>query len=241
MDYKKIVFFGIVESHSQESRIQYLKRKYKDAEGKHYTVNEFFNGCINAINLYESEISSEIWFWRKDHTDMLKRWEGNNHDPNRKQNAIKKLKEELSKLDVKTYKIKVELSNNNNEIKKTRGYVSNNDLNTMRNSIEEVRSNLEPKKKNKPKPTDIEPLNFELNQSEVIYLFDILQEAGFLYPPKFQDGSYYRKLETYFSAKKTPIKDAEQKRNKFTGDNKPLSTAENIREKLIEAIQKIPY
>ena len=203
MDYKRIIFFGIVESHSQENRIQYLKRKYKDAEGEHYTVSEFFNGCINAINLYESEISNEIWYWRKDHTDMLKRWEDNNHDAIRKQNAIKKLSEKLSKLDVKTYNIKVELSKTNNEIKKTTGYISNNDLNTMRKSIEEVRSNLEPKKETKT--SIIEPLDFNLNQTDIVHFFDLLADAGVIKEPSDSihktPGGFYGKLSQYFTAK----------------------------------------
>ena len=63
------------------------------------------------------------------------------------------------------------------------------------------------------------------------------QKAGFLKLPKFHDGSYYRKLEAYFTANKTPIKDAEQKRNKFI--DKPLSNSENIKSKLIEALKKM--
>lgn len=83
---------------------------------------------------------------------------------------------------------------------------------------------------------DYPPLDFDLNQQEVIWLFDILQEAGFIKEPKFHDGSYYRKIETFFTANGKEIKHPEQKRNKYLENG--ISTSDALIERLKTALEK---
>lgn len=262
MDYKKIVCFGFIESISQDRIVQYLNRMYKSAEKDYYTVSEFFDGCTNTIDLLEKIIHDNFPTWQKDKANLLKEWqevifykdhEGTiiNHSKDElRKRTIKELQAEL-KNNKDTYKMLFTFKKNNiDNIKdqgfiraikkdenKTKIYISIEDLNTMKKSIEEVRSNLEPKKKKQDKSTNIEPLNFELKANEVVYLFDILQEAGFLLKPKFHEGSYYKKLETLFTANKKPINNATSARDNYLKND--LKNKQIIKDKLIKALEKL--
>lgn len=91
-----------------------------------------------------------------------------------------------------------------------RGNLYASNIDAILFALGEAKNQLDPHKmKNK---TQIEPLDFDLNQSEVIYLFDILITANLLKTPKAHEGSYWRKLETYFTASGKSIRDAEQKK-----------------------------
>lgn len=212
MNYNKIVSEGFMNPSTSKNLKVYFIRQYKNAKNEHYSLDEFFDGCLNEIQLIEDDI--EFQFQERNGRLAL---------------ALDKAEFEKSSKGIETIK----------EAMKSlkRDYFSRFNINYsqsqyIKKQIQEAMLTLQPKKNTKR--SNIEPLNFELNQSEVIYLFDILQAAGFLKQPILHDGSYYRKLETYFTASKIPIKDSEQKRQKYL--DKPLKTS--IKNDLIRALEK---
>jgi len=239
MNYKEIIKEGFTNPVSRKNIEDYFLRHYKIAEQNNYSINEFFDGCFEVINKFEEKFNDSylkekknLIYSIKDNKDRLKNWKHNkiSNIPPTTQEFIDGQENKLNTLNKETFTVTMH--------DKTHGRRSlkHGDIEEMKSTINNVKISLQ-SKKNK-KPSNIEPLNFELNQSEVIFLFDILQEAGFLNKPKFHDGSYYRKLESYFLADKKPIKDAEQKRNKYLEN--PLSTTKSIKKRLIEAVNKMP-
>jgi len=238
MNYKAIVFIGFNEPLSKKNIKDYFKRHYENAKKENYSLDEFFDGCMDAVKTFEGYFD-DMYTKQK---FQLEHYLENNANPNSEliihDDVLKRLQDELKNL--KKEDLEISANNHINPYKdyKIKGLITYSELEHWKTTIEDVRLSLQPKKIKKP--SNIEPLNFELKQAEVIYLFDILQVAGFIFEPKYHDGSYYRKLEAYFTADKLPIKDAEQKRNKFK-QGVPLSSAENIKAKLIDAIKKMPY
>ena len=229
MDCKAIVFDGYVNPSSWNNLKDYFIRQYKNAQkNENYSINEFFDECIEEVVVIEDVFTKKVIDEKKELLQVLEyQIKVNDND------GIKRVKGRLKEVKREEFTVNLNSYFDN----KYKGTLYYEDLQYLKKTIEEARLSFQPK--GKAKPTNIEPLNFDLNQSEVIYLFDILQEATFLLNPSAHSGSYYRKLEKYFTANKTHIKDAEQKRNKFL--EKPLSSSQIIKEKLLEAIKKMPY
>ena len=101
--------------------------------------------------------------------------------------------------------------------------------------INEVRNQHEPKKE-----SELSPINFELHANEIVYLFDILIQAGFIKEPlkTKKEGSYYKKMETYFTSKNNKMKNLEQVRSKNI-NTKPPSNSEGLKQALIDSINKM--
>ena len=178
MNYNKIVLKGILEKNSEENLKHYFRRQYKIALEKHYTLEEFFEGCIVTAEYFNDYLEttdekrkhfSEESFVDSD-SEFFETW-------------MRHIKTEDT--------LFIALSEKRDWVK----------------IIKEVKEEFEPKKKTR-KSTNITPLDFELKASEIVYLFEILQRANFLVLPKFHDDSYYQKLETFFTAYKKPIKNA---------------------------------
>ena len=238
MNYKKLIFVSIIDTYSEENKKEFFVRNFRNAEKQNYTIDEFFNGCKNTLNdYYLNIIDKQLPTKKIGIKNRLKEWqELENYDnPELREAKLNQLQNELNSFNINTAKIKFEEYINDNSSSRTVKFLCKNDfINTLK-ALEEAKEDLQPKKK-KAKPTVTNKLNFELNQSEVIYLFDILIDAGFIMNARDYEGRYYEKLETLFTANKKPINDAGQKRNKFIKDQ-PLKNAENIKARLIEAIK----
>ena len=233
MNYQRIIFAGFTDLFDQKTLVHYYTRAFKNAEKENYSIEEFFYGCEKAVNSYTKMIESRIPDIKKGLENRLEEWENTRdyHNQELKDSRITSLKEHINNFDEGFEKVKIKdyiEDNSKNQVEKK---LCKDDFNKVIKALEEVRQQLEPKK-----PTDIAPLNFNLKANELIYLFDILQDAGFLNIPIKHDGSYYKKIETLFTANKHPINNASQTRDKNLRKS-PLNS-ENIKENLIKAAKR---
>lgn len=124
------------------------------------------------------------------------------------------------------------------------------DENLFFNEVEYEREKLEVDKILKyleqGKMTDIKknftPLDFNLKPTEVVYLFDVLVQAGFIEEPEKYIGSYWNTLELLFTGKGNPLKNPRNIRNKYLNasiEGKP-ARADYIKSALIKALNKMP-
>ena len=65
MDYFEIVLQGYFNDNNREYLSQYFFREYKKAEKEYYEVNEFFDGCLKATEIFEKEINDRIFKLKK--------------------------------------------------------------------------------------------------------------------------------------------------------------------------------
>lgn len=83
---------------------------------------------------------------------------------------------------------------------------------------------------------NIEPLDFDLNQSEVIFLFNLLMEANLLKVPEAHNGSYWQKLSTYFTARGKKINNPRQLNYKLEERGGYPSQYKDIIDRLINCL-----
>ena len=81
-------------------------------------------------------------------------------------------------------------------------------LKLIRNQIEEAKQII--LSKNNSKPYNLEPLDFNLNQTDLVHFFDLLVDADIIKEPtneahKKTKGGFFGKLSKYFTAKGKPI------------------------------------
>lgn len=240
-DYFKIVMDGYSNPNTRRNLDSYFFRQFKLAEKENFSFEEFFEGCEDVIYHLHQKMQKSMYKRQHDLAIILgwrkngKRGDRDTPKPLTEQDhkEIKEIRKEYDSLSTKNFPVNLYQYTNN----RYQGQLYQADLDVLSVAILKTKNKIQPQKLMPQKP-NILPIDFDLNQSELIYLFDILQEAGFLKKPKFQEGSYYRKIEAFFTAKGVTLKDAEQKRNKIL--DKGLSTSEEIKKALLEAIKIMP-
>ncbi|WP_299713797.1 hypothetical protein [uncultured Tenacibaculum sp.] len=75
MDYFDIVLAGYANENTKKHLTNYFTRKYKKAKNNHYTIEEFFDGCLSVLDEIEKQISiskmnrlkelETILYWKK--------------------------------------------------------------------------------------------------------------------------------------------------------------------------------
>tara|TARA_B110001450_G_scaffold249026_1_gene265892 strand:+ start:1002 stop:1724 length:723 start_codon:yes stop_codon:yes gene_type:complete len=239
MNYKKLIFVSIIDTYSEENKKEFFVRNFRNAEKQNYTIDEFFNGCKNIIDSYYLNIiNKRLPIEKAGLTNRIKEWQEleDYHNPKTREAKLNDYQNKLNSFNTNTTKIKFEEYINDNSSNRTVKFLCKNDfINTLK-ALEEAKEELQPKKK-KTKTKNIEPLNFELNANEVVYLFDILQDAGFLARPGHHEGSYYSKLETLFTAKNKSINHATSHRENYLKGG--LRSSKEIKSKLIDALNKL--
>lgn len=211
MNYQRIIFAGFTDLFDQKTLVHYYTRAFKNAEKENYSIEEFFYGCEKAANSYTKMIESRIPDIKKGLENRLEEWENTRdyHNQELKDFRITSLKEHINNFDEGFEKVKFKdyiEDNSKNQVEKK---LCKDDFNKVIKALEEVRQQLEPKKKTR-KPTDIAPLNFNLNQTDIIHFFDLLVDSDIIKEPnsvvhRGTKGGFYGKLSNYFTAKGKPI------------------------------------
>lgn len=219
MNYKAIVFDGFINPISWKNLNAYFKRQYENAKKEeNYSVDEFFSGCIEIVNDVDSI------FWRLlmgKKTELLK--EG--------------LKDEfhLAKKEDLTLDFAAEPYFDN----KYKGNFYYNQLKYIETTIEDVKLSLQPK--NDDVPSKIEPLDFNLNQTDVVHFFALLVEAGVIKEPRDEThktrGGFYGKIAQYFTAKGKKINYKSAKTTITNKKNKALFSYSESYYKLLKDLQ----
>lgn len=220
------ILFGFIKEVNRNNLDSYFKREYEKWKNENYSIREFFDYCFLAIKdfeEYKNLSASDKQFLN----DNLEKYSFNKNPFSDKYNINQKKslpenKEHLVNFFKSIEKEKLEQFKALEKI-------------DIRKHLDEIRVGF--KEKNTTSTNDLIPLNFNLRQNEVVKLFEILIEAGLIDAPKFQDGSYYKKLETFFTASNKPIKNARKVNN--NNISTPDINFQSLRNKLLKTIETI--
>lgn len=209
MNYKAIIFDGFLTPSSSKNLEGYFKRQFLDAEKEHYSNIEFFDGCMDVILYLEERIEASYYKRKNDLYLMLDmRKQGirksseipkplTDNDIAR----IKDFEEEIRTISREQFPENLFTPYFEHKYKKN---IYWSELQHIKNTIKEAKLNGEPKEK--PKSEIIEPLDFNLNQTDIVHFFDLLVDADIIKEPinevhKNTKGVFYGKLSKYFTAK----------------------------------------
>jgi len=233
MNYKAIVFIGFNEPSSKKNIKDYFKRQYENAKKENYSLDEFFDGCMDAVRKFEGFFDDRFtehknqFFQKFDYETELNRIKA---DPNR-DDVMKKWSVELRNLEKKKESLSINAANVINPYKdyNLKGLIKYSDLEQWKTTIEDVKLSLQ--SKNDDVPSKIEPLDFNLTMTNVVHFFDLLVDADIMREPSHDahnsKGGFYGKLSQYFTAKGKSINSDSAKQVKFNKGHNELDYSES--------------
>lgn len=228
MNYKEIIFDGYLTPSSSKNLEGYFKRQFLNAEKRHYSNVEFFDGCMDVIQHLEERIEASYYKRKNDlylMLDMRKQGiitSSDNPKPLTDDDMIKikDFEEEIRTISREQFPENLFTPYFEHKYK---GDIYWSELQHIKNTINEAKLNGGPKEK--PKSEIIEPLDFNLNQTDIVHFFDLLVDADIIKEPinevhKSTKGGFYGKLSKYFTAKGRNINRNSAKQVKSNKDMK---------------------
>ena len=215
MDYKKIVFEGYLNPVTNKYLKDYFIRQFRHAEKDNYSLDEFFDGCLNVITSFEEQIDFR-YYERMNHLYMIQSKE----EENEEDEALKITEIEIKNLNKDQFPEKVYFASSIN--------INYSELQTIRTIINEAFVSLQPSDNS----IIFDPLDFNLNQTDIVHFFDLLVDADIIKEPldevhKQTKGGFYGKLSKYFTAKGRAINpnSAKQVKTNKNYKNTPYSNS----------------
>ena len=227
MDYKEIILDGFFNTKTKTQLKEYFIRQYKKAEKEEqYSIEEFFKGCMFQVweirfvmtKLFERYKSQKI-------QELELRKNGINANSSNpiqlEQGKFKDGVKFFEGMDMEFFAADFSKYYPNKHGK----YLKNSQLKYIENNLDQAKLSLQPKVE--PQPSFIEPLDFNLNQTDTVHFFDLLVDAGVMEEPSGDvhrtTGGFYGKLSQYFTAKGKPINSNSAKTTKYNKEVRNLS------------------
>lgn len=210
INYTKIIIDGWMNPQTKKHLYQYFKRQCKKAIEDGYSEIEFFDGCQSSLRA----------IYDKMEFDFLDR-----------QNKLF-----MAGMDKEAEKLTIE-DTPLNLLNLTKGrFVGNlyaSDLKEITGHLTIAYNQI---KKPIKKPKEIQPLDFNLNQTDLVHFFDLLVDADIIKEPidaaHKDTGGFYQKLADYFTAKGKKINPKSAKSTKTNKENKGTSYSQSYYETL---------
>ncbi|MGV3599320.1 MAG: hypothetical protein ACO1PI_15770 [Bacteroidota bacterium] len=141
MEYLKIVLEGYINPNTINSLSNYFFREFKKAEKEYYDINEFFEGCLGIVRIFEDNLQNRL-YKRKNELYLMKGLAEDGElnypetDPNlsikqRRENSIKYAKEELERIKIDDFYLNLSLITKGQYI----GQMSNNQITFISSEI----------------------------------------------------------------------------------------------------------
>ena len=139
MDYLQIIIEGYFKKSTHKILDKYVIRKYKEAREKHFSYDEFFNGCLDVSNSLYAELDNSVNKRKHDLYNMIN-WsqqgmKGSNDIPKEPTEKdflnIKTFEKELNELSSSKFNINLLHFSNGHY----RGYLEENDVNYIEQAI----------------------------------------------------------------------------------------------------------
>lgn len=228
MDYKEIILDGFFNPSTRTQLKEYFIRQYKKAEKeRHYTIEEFFKGCMFQTWEIEKVITTLFEKYKsqklsKELELKKNRMNANTSNPTQlNQEEIDNVKFIEDMVLIKHFPADFSIYYPNKHNK----YFKYSNLTLIKNKLDEAMLSLQPKVE--PQPSIIEPLDFNLNQTDIVHFFDLLVDASVIEEPSNDvhrtKGGFYGKLSQYFTAKGKPINSNSAKTTKYNKKERQLS------------------
>ncbi len=228
MDYKAIIFDGYFNPSSRKNLKSYFKRQFINAEKENHSYNELFDGFMNEIQFVEDSIEQR-YHSRKNDLFMILNLRNNgmksSSDSPKPLNEddiqrIEDIENEITELNKENFP--ENLFKSYSDSKYLGRIIKWSEIQHIKHTIIKV------KPKEVQKPSIIEPLDFNLNQTDVVHFFDLLVDADIIKEPtnevhKKTKGGFYGKLSQYFTAKGRSINSKSAKQVKQNKKDKASS------------------